>query len=102
MSQLGITISSSRSTSSSFSFPLLNFFVLSLGLVSNILELIAFLLGMETIVEIVGLAAKIDTALIELAIQIPEVSKTDVSKTVEEGRTYSSVVEVLVTSINIV
>ena len=56
---------------------------------------------METIVEIVGLAAKIDTALIvEMLVEISVVSKIIVSKIVKEGRIYSSVDEVLDTSVN--
>ena len=68
---------------------------------------------METIVDIIGLAAKTDTALtVEMLVEIPIVSKIDVSKTivsktdisniVEEGRVYNLVDEVEVTSVNVV
>ena len=66
---------------------------------------------METIVEIVGLAVKIDIALIvEILVGVPIKAKTDVFKNfvskndvliiVEEGRVYSSKDEVLATSFN--
>ena len=76
-------------------------------MVSTILALIACVLGMEKIVEIVGLVAKIDTALIEVVVKIPVVSiicvsKIDVSNIVEKGRVCSLIDEVEVTSVNFV
>jgi len=71
-------------------------------------------LGIEIIVDILGLAIKIDTALIEgILTKIPEESKIDLAKTIvlktnlfkidatnliEEGRVYNSVDEVEDTS----
>ena len=75
-------------------------------MVSNVLALISCLLGIETIVDIIGLAKKIDTTLIvEMLVEIPIVSKIDVSKIVvcktsEEGRIYSLVDEILDISVN--
>ena len=67
---------------------------------------------METIVEILGLATKIDTTLIEVVVKIHIVSKIDVSKivvsktnvsnTFEEGRVYSLVDEVFDTLVDVV
>ena len=76
-------------------------------MVSIFLALISCLLGKETIVDIIGLDAKVDTTLI---VEIPavrkivvfkiDVSKTNVANTIEEGRVCNSVDEVEVTSIN--
>ena len=66
---------------------------------------------MEAIADIIGLAAKIDTALtVEILEEILVVAKIDVSKIVvskidfsiivEEGRVYNLVDEVLDTSVN--
>ena len=85
MSHFGIKISSSRSISSSFSFPLFKKFVLGWGLVSNILALIICMLGMEIILEIVGIDERIDT------VHVAGGAKIDAD---------SSVDEVLVTFVN--
>lgn len=67
---------------------------------------------MGTIVDIIELTTKIDTALIKLVVKIPTVfridvsksfvSKTDVSNMVEERGIYNSVNEVEVTLVNVV
>ena len=66
-----------------------------------ILALISFLLGMETIVDIIGLVTKIDTTLIVgIIVEIHVVAKIDVSITIEKGRVYSLVDDVLDTLVN--
>ena len=90
-------------------------------MVSTTLALIACVPRIEIIVEIIGLAVKIDSELIvEMLVEVLEESKIDVFKinvskidvsiknvfkitmpnTVEEGRVYSLVDEVEVTSVN--
>ena len=85
------TIFSSRSISSPLSLLLVKNFVLSRGFVSTVFALIIGMLGMETMVEIVGLVEIVDTILIE---KIPCVIKTD------GGSDNYLVDEVLVTSVS--
>ena len=96
ISQFGITISSSRSISSSLPLSLVENFVLVRGLISAILILDICTFRIVTIVEIKGLATKLDI------VQKIEIPSCYVAKSYDLGGTSYLVDEVLITLVNVV